>query len=392
MMANIAFGVITNNIDTFYPYCDFLLNAQKHGHEISKLYISYTNKLDEAKVNKMNQLVNIELLKINENSKLKSNLLDLGLSEIEVKRFIESQDLKKNGLVPYGKRRNIILASAILAEPKIDYLIFFDTDVKPYILLNKEGEIRDIDFVGRHISNLKKEDVVITTSDYTGYYIIPSMNFDGLEDLLTGLQKGRAYEFVKSDDNLITEENKNRLKVKRKNKILGGNHAIDLKKVNLLAPYYSTTYHYRQDLILGRGEDLLLGQKISKSNKKIVDVDMKIFHDTYKNYPEVPDLKNLDIRKKFYYACLGWIGRNHFLNWYLKNNEVIDNIELEKSKKIQRKKLVNGSYRLADKYNSPMFKDLPEAYSVAYSQLNHMIDDYETLMETWEKFISLLKK
>lgn len=391
-MANIAFGVITNNIDTFYPYLDFLLNAQKHGHEISKLYISYTNRLDEAKVNKMNQFVDIELLKINENAKLKSNLIDLGLSELEVKRFIKSQDLKKYGLVPYGKRRNIILAAALLAEPKIDYLIFFDTDVKPYILLNKEGEIRDIDFIGRHVSNLKKEDVVITTSNYTGYYIIPSMNFEELEDLLTGLQKGLTYDFVKSGDNLITEENKDRLKVKKKNKILGGNHAIDLNKVNLLAPYYSTTYHYRQNLILGRGEDLILGQKISKLNKKIIDVDMKIFHDTYKNYPEVPDIKNLDIRKKFYYACLGWIGRNTFSNWYLKNNEVINSIELEKCKKRQREKLVNGSYSFADKYNCPMFKDLPEAYSVAYSQLNHMIDDYEKLMEIWEKFISLLKK
>jgi hypothetical protein len=217
-------------------------------------------------------------------------------------------------------------------------------------------------------------------------------NFEELEDLLTGLQKGLTYDFVKSGDNLITEENKDRLKVKKKNKILGGNHAIDLNKVNLLAPYYSTTYHYRQNLILGRGEDLILGQKISKLNKKIIDVDMKIFHDTYKNYPEVPDIKNLDIRKKFYYACLGWIGRNTFSNWYLKNNEVINSIELEKCKKRQREKLVNGSYSFADKYNCPMFKDLPEAYSVAYSQLNHMIDDYEKLMEIWEKFISLLKK
>ncbi|MGM0445956.1 MAG: hypothetical protein ACQEQH_06065 [Bacillota bacterium] len=391
-MANIAFGVITNNIDTYYPYCDFLLNAQKHGHKISKLYISYTNKLDEIKVNKMKQFIDIELLKINENSKLKTDLLNLGLSEIEVKRLIESQDLKNYGLVPYGKRRNIILAAALLAEPKIDYLIFFDTDVKPYILINNKGEIRDVDFVGRHISNFKKEDVVITTSDYTGYYIIPSMNFKGLEDLLIGLQKEITYEYVKSsDDNLITEENKDNLKVKRKNKILGGNHAIDLNKVNLLAPYYSTTYHYRQDLILGRGEDLLMGDVISELNKKIIDVDMKIFHDTYKNYPEVPDLKNVDIRRKFYYACLGWIGRNPFLNWYLKNKGEIDSQEFDKNIISLREKLVNGSYSLADEYNSPMFKDLPEAYSVAYSQLDHMIDDYEKLMETWDKFISLLK-
>lgn len=392
-MANIAFGAITNNIDTFYPYCDFLLNAQKHGHEISKLYISYTDKLDEVKVNKMKQFVDIETFKINENNKLKRDLLDLGLTEIEVNRFIESQNLKQYGLVPYGKRRNIILAAALLAKPKIDYLLFFDTDVKPYVLLNKNGQLKDIDFVGEHISHLKKEDVVVTTSDYTGYYIIPTMDFKGLEDLLIGLQKEETYKYVKSKEkNLITEENKEKLKVKRKNKILGGNHAIDLNKYNLLVPYYSTTYHYRQDLILGRGEDLLLGQAITEINKKVVDIDLKIFHDTFKNYPEVPDLKNVDIRKKFYYACLGWIGRNPFLNWYLKNKGEIDSLQFDKYVKGLRKKLVNGSYSLAEEYNAPIFKDLPEAYSVAYSQLEHMIDEYEILMEIWNKFTSLIKK
>ncbi len=391
MMANIAFGAITNNVDTFYPYCDFLLNAQKHGHKISKLYISYTNKLDEEKVSKMKQFVDIELLKINENDKLKRNLIDLGMEENEVDCFIESKNLNKYGLVSYGKRRNIILTAALLAKPKIDYLIFFDTDVKPYVLLNEKGQLKDIDFVGNHISNLKKEDVVVTTSDYTGYYIIPTMDFKGLKDLLIGLQKEQTYNYVKSkENNLITEENKNKLKVKRKNKILAGNHAIDLNKYNLLVPYYSTTYYYRQELILGRGEDLLLGQSITELNKKIVDIDTKIFHDTFKNYPEVPSLKNVDIRKKFYYACLGWIGRNTFLNWYLKKKGQIDSIEFDKYVKGLREQLVNGSYSLAKEYNAPMFKDLPEAYSVAYSQLDHMIEDYELLMKLWNKFLTLL--
>jgi len=212
-----------------------------------------------------------------------------------------------------------------------------------------------------------------------------------LKDLLIGLQKEQTYNYVKSkENNLITEENKNKLKVKRKNKILAGNHAIDLNKYNLLVPYYSTTYYYRQELILGRGEDLLLGQSITELNKKIVDINTKIFHDTFKNYPEVPSLKNVDIRKKFYYACLGWIGRNTFLNWYLKNKGKIDSIEFDKYVKGLREQLVNGSYSLAKQYNAPIFKDLPEAYSVAYSQLDHMIEDYELLMKLWNKFLRLL--
>src|SRR6056297_3167864 len=133
-MSNIAFGVITNNIDTFYPYCDFILNARKHGHKIDKLFICYSHRLDQKKVDLMNEYVDIELLKINDNRKLKHKLLDFGLSKEEVEKLIDSQDLKKYGLVPYGKRRNIVLLAALLTEPSIDYLLFFDTDVKPYVL------------------------------------------------------------------------------------------------------------------------------------------------------------------------------------------------------------------------------------------------------------------
>jgi len=392
-MSKIALGVITNNVDTFYPYCDFILNAQKHGHEVEKLFICYSHRLNEKKVKTMQKYVDIELLKINNNEKLMKKLLDLGLKEIEVKKLIESQDLKKYGLVPYGKRRNIVLLAALLTEPSIDYLLFFDTDVKPYVLTDEQGNRRDIDFVGNHLKHLKKDDVVITTSDYTGYYIIPSMYFDGLEEMLKGLQKEKAYEFVKSEgNNLITESEEKILDVKDTNKILGGNHAIDLNKYELLSPYYSTTYHYRQDLVLGRGEDTLLGQVIPDLGGKIVDINTKIFHDTFDNYPEVPNIHNTDIRERFYCACLGWIGRNPFLNWYLKNKGEISVDQFNKDRKELREKLVKGSYSFADNYNCPKFKDLPEAFSLAYDQLDHMIDDYEKLMNIWDKFIEGIKQ
>lgn len=392
-MSNIAFGIITNNIDTFYPYCDFLLNAQKHGHDITKLFICYSHYLDEKKVKRMKEFVDIELLKINDNANLKKQLLEMGLTDIEIENLIYSKNLKKYDLVPYGKRRNIVLISALLSEPKIDYLMFFDTDVRPYILKDEAGNKIDIDFVGNHLNHLAKKDVVVTTSDYTGYYIIPSLHFKSLKEFLEGLQKEKAYEFVSSEDNkLITENKKNILKSKDTNKILGGNHGLDLNQYEMLTPYYSTTYHYRQQLILGRGEDTLLGQVIPDLGGKIIDVDMKIFHDTFGNFPEEPDFSNSDIRERFYKACLGWLGRNPFLNWYLKNKSEIEEIEFNNIRKKLRKKLVKGSYGLANKYNSPKFKDLPEAFSVAYSQLDKMIDDYQILMEIWEKFIEALKK
>ncbi len=392
-MSNIAFGVITNNVDKFYPYCDFILNAQEYGHQIEKLFICYSHRLNEKKVKRMRKYVDIELLKINNNSKLKNQLLDLGLTEFEVKKLIQSRDLKKHGLVPYGKRRNIVLLAALLSDPKIDYLMFFDTDVKPYVLADKKGNRIEIDFVGNHLKHLKEDKVVVTTSDYTGYYIIPSMYFDGLEELLIGLQKEKAYEFVKSEGhNLITAKEKDILNAKGTNKILGGNHAIDLNKYELLAPYYSTTYHYRQDLVLGRGEDTLLGQVIPDMGGKIIDIETKIFHDTFDNYPEVPNIHNTDIRERFYCACLGWLGRNPFLNWYLKNKGEIVPEKFDKNIKELRESLVEGSYQFADNYNSPKFKDLPEAFSVAYSQLDHMVDDYEQLMDIWDKFIAGLKQ
>ncbi|MGM0445635.1 MAG: hypothetical protein ACQEQH_04440, partial [Bacillota bacterium] len=262
-MSNVAFGIITNNVDTFYPYFDFILNAKNNGHKINKMFICYSHKLDEKKVNTIKKYVDIELLKINNNRKLKNDLLKLGLKENEIGMLIESQNLIKYGLVSYGKRRNIVLIAALLAEPKIDYLMFFDTDVRPYVLLDEKNNKKDIDFIGNHLKHLKKDKVVVTTSDYTGYYIIPSMNFEGLKELLEGVQKEKTYEFVKSEgNNLITQNKKNILNAKGTNKILGGNHALDLNKYKLLAPYYSTTYHFKDDLVLGRGEDTLLGKII----------------------------------------------------------------------------------------------------------------------------------
>ncbi|MBS3811503.1 MAG: hypothetical protein KGY44_06545, partial [Halanaerobiales bacterium] len=82
-MGNIAFGVITNNIDSFSPYCDFILNARKYGHDIQKLIICYSNKIDENVVKMLREYIDLELLKINKNEKLKKQLLNIGLSKTE---------------------------------------------------------------------------------------------------------------------------------------------------------------------------------------------------------------------------------------------------------------------------------------------------------------------
>ncbi|MBS3768582.1 MAG: hypothetical protein KGY75_10745, partial [Candidatus Cloacimonetes bacterium] len=117
---------------------------------------------------------------------------------------------------------------------------------------------------------------------------------------------------------------------------------------------------------MSRGEDTLLGQVIADLGGEVIDINTKIFHDTFGNFPEVPDINNADIKRRFYYACLGWLGRNTFLNWYLKEKGKISEEKYQKDIRELRKKLVRGSYAFAKAYNSPKFKDLPEAYSVAH--------------------------
>jgi hypothetical protein len=204
------------------------------------------------------------------------------------------------------------------------------------------------------------------------------MNFDGLEELLKGVQKKDAIDKVKDNQCLVTT-NASQDNIVETNKILGGNVAIKVKEHQHLAPFFSTSYSIGKEVVLTRGEDTLLGLVLSQSPYKCIDIDTKIFHNTFGNFPNKPEiLKEDSIKDRFYYACLGWIGRNPFLNW-LKKRDVKSIYEY------QRECLVKSSSKVSTYLKDQRFNNLPQAIDIAYKRLPLMIEEYERTMESYYK-------
>ena len=384
----ISIGVITKDFNSLEPIDEFLENASKHNHEIYSVIIVYSHGCDFRLVESLEKNVKVFLVKINDAPEIKRQLIKMGLSAENIEILLNCPALKKHGLVPYGLNRNYALIKALLSTS--DALVFIDTDVYPRVLVKKDDEVREkeIDFIGRHLEYLKKEEVIITTSDYSGYYIIPPMKFKGMKELFIGLQKEDAYEFLRNFDeyNYLNLDNYKKRKIFETDKILGGNVAIKLSALKELPPFFSTVYNVNGENVLSRGEDTLLGIKLKKSEKKCIDIDTKIFHNTFGNYPEVPDIKKEEsIKDRFYYTCLGWIGRNPFLNW-LKGEDI------EEVKNRQKKNIIIGSKALASYLNDERFLILPEALEISYHNLERVISEYENTMRAWNDFTKKLEK
>ena len=384
----ISIAVITKDFISLEPVDEFLENATKYNHKIYSIIIVYSHDCDFRLVESLGKKVKVFLVKINDAPEIKEQLIKMGLSTENIEILINCSALKKHGLVPYGLNRNYALIKALLSGSEA--LVFIDTDVYPRVLIKENNEVKEkeIDFIGRHLEYLGEEEVIITTSDYSGYYIIPPMRFTGMKELLIGLQKEGAYEFLKNFDEhdcLNLDNDKNR-KVFETNKILGGNVAIKLSALKELPPFFSTVYNVDSENVLSRGEDTILGIKLKKSDKKCIDIDTKIFHNTFGNYPEIPDIKRDDsIRDRFYYTCLGWIGRNPFLNW-LKGEDV------DEVKNRQRKNIIIGSKAVASYLNDERFLILPEALETSYRNLGRVINEYKNTMMAWNDFIEKLEK
>ena len=384
----ISIAVITKDFISLEPVDEFLENATKYNHKIYSIIIVYSHDCDFRLVESLTKKVKVFLVKINDAPEIKEQLIKMGLSTENIEILINCSALKKHGLVPYGLNRNYALIRALLSGSEA--LVFIDTDVYPRVLIKENNEVKEkeIDFIGRHLEYLGEEEVIITTSDYSGYYIIPPMSFTGMKELLIGLQKEKAYEFLKNFDEhdcLNLDNDKNR-KVFETNKILGGNVAIKLSALKELPPFFSTVYNVDSENVLSRGEDTILGIKLKKSDKKCIDIDTKIFHNTFGNYPEIPDIKRDDsIRARFYYTCLGWIGRNPFLNWLKRE-------DLEEVKNKQRENIIIGSKAVASYLNDERFLILPEALETSYRNLGRVINEYKNTMMAWNDFIEKLEK
>lgn len=384
----ISIGVITKDFNSLEPIDEFLENASKHNHKIYSVIIVYSHSCDFQLIESLREKVKVFLVKINDAPETKEQLINMGLYAENIEILLSCPTLKKYGKVPYGLNRNYALIKALLSGSEA--LVFIDTDVYPRVLVIEDDEVKEkeIDFIGRHLEYLKKEEVIITTSDYSGYYIIPPMSFTGMRELFIGLQKEGAYEFLRNSDNhnCLTLDNDKKRKIFETDKILGGNVAIKLSALKELPPFFSTVHNVNGENVLSRGEDTLLGIKLKKSDKKCIDIDTKIFHNTFGNYPEIPDIKkDKSIKDRFYYTCLGWIGRNPFLNW-LKEEDI------EKIKNRQRKNIIIGSKALASYLNDKRFLILPVALEISYHNLERVISEYKNTMRAWNDFIKKLEK
>jgi hypothetical protein len=215
------------------------------------------------------------------------------------------------------------------------------------------------------------------------------MKFEGMKELFIGLQKEDAYKFLIDSNKhkcLNVDNNKNR-QVFETNKILGGNVAIKLDAFDELPPFFSTVYDIKGEVVLTRGEDTLLGIKLKEiDNKKCIDIDTRIFHNTFGNYPEIPDIKkDNSIKDRFYYACLGWIGRNPFLNW-LKGKDI------KEIKNRQKENIIIGSKAITSYLNDERFLILPEALEISYNNLDNVIKEYKRTLKSWTEFINKIRE
>ncbi|GAB4117732.1 MAG: hypothetical protein Kow00103_14640 [Candidatus Caldatribacteriota bacterium] len=384
----ISLGIITKHFNSLEPLNEFLDNALKFKHKIYSIIIVYSHSCDFNLIDHLKRTVKVFPLKINYTPSIIEQLRKIEVSSESIKVLYNCPSLEKYGVVPYGQYRNYAIIQALLSGSEA--LIFVDTDVYPRVLVKENNQIveKEIDFLGRHLEYLQKEEVIITTSDYSGYYIIPPMQFTGMKELFFGLQKEDAYEFLIDAEkhNCLNLDNDKRRKVFETDKILGGNVAIKLDAFKKLPPFFSTIYDVNGEHILSRGEDTLLGVKLREIDKKCLDIDTRIFHNTFGNFPEIPDIRNdINIRDRFYYACLGWIGRNPFFNW-LKGED------LEEIKSYQKENLIIGSKAIASYLNEERFLIFPDALEISYRRLREVIKEYRKTLKAWNEFMEKLQR
>jgi hypothetical protein len=374
------------------PILRFLNNARQHGQAIDRFIVACSHGIDQQVLARLRREVQVDVVLPHGDAGLNGHLLAFGLSRDEVEGLLDVPSWSRHREVPYGAYRNAVLIHALLTG--MDYLLFFDTDIQPRVLTAHdagEPSWHEVDFVGRHLTHLTRPNVAATSSDYSGYYIIPPMNFDGLEDLLVGVGKDLALEYLaKSDEHGCLNLGPQQPGLPAPtDKVLGGNLGLSLDAPRRLAPFFSTTYETGQQCILGRGEDTLLGQAVRQSEGLALDIDLRVFHDTFNDFPHLPDVRRREVRDRFHRACLGWIGRNPFLTWYQAQAGLLD-ADFDTVISQQRESLVVGGARAAQFLDDPRFARLSDALADSLAALPDMIARYQRLMESWSVLIGHL--
>ena len=377
----IALGMIIRSLTSDEILMKFIENAEKYGHKIDCVIVAYSHQLDPQVEFNINSKVPLYTIDIKNPAYSADQFRRRDISDDSTQTLLKCPIDISIGLVPYGYNRNMVTIEAILRG--MDVLFFVDYDVYPSVLKKTpDGNVlEDVDFFGAHLEHLRAG-AQITTGEYSGYNILPPASFDGMEDLLKGLQKDDMLDYWQKSETHRCLSFQPHVRVPKPcTKILGGNAAVKLSALSSLPPFYSSYYTLSKELFLCRGEDTLLGLGIAKSGMVCTDIDLNPLHDTYKSFPAEPDLLNDPVTQdRFYYACTGWVGRNPFLN-YLRGTD------LESTREYQRGHLERGLRALADYTSNPMYHGVLRNFDVSWDNLGRYISEYEYVLDAWEEFL-----
>jgi len=378
-----ALGMIVRSLDSDAELMRFIENAEKYGHTLDCVIVAYGQHADPKVESKLKKKVRLFAVDINNPHYCLQQFRRLGISESAARTLLTCPAGMQGGMVPYGFNRNIVLIEAMLRG--IDILFFTDSDVLPCTLEISPGgrpASKDIDFFGAHLEQLEAGSQV-TTGEYSGYNILPPAMFDGMGDLLAGVQKAEMLEYWQNSNihRCLTVLPPVR-ETKPCTKVLGGNCAIRLSSLYRLPPFFSSYFTAGGEIFLCRGEDTVLGRGIAKSGSVCTDIGLYPLHDTYKDYPAEPNLRgDLKAQDRFYYACTGWVGRNPFLN-YLSGND------LSSTREYQQERLGIGLKALVEYTANPKFYEVAGNFQASWNSLERYISEYRQLLEAWEEFTS----
>lgn len=374
----IAIGMIVRNLISAYPLTEFLDNAEKYDHPIERVIVVYSHEADPEAIQELQRKAKVSLIRLQNYERAHMILKQLGVRFSSIQQLLFCPLIDTHGLIPYGFNRNHVLMEALFTG--VDYLIFVDSDVQPSVLhRTPDGEVgfEEVDFFGAHLYGMSLG-ATITSSDYSGYNILPPASFEGMTDLLWGLHKEDMAEFWQSSEvrgGLIVQE-AGTPELQPTTKVLGGNMGIRMSALTTLPPFFSPYYFYNKTPLLARGEDTLMGLAASRSQIKCLDIQTPIFHDTYGDYPKIPDLKNdSSVRDRLYYACTGWIGRNVFLRWKT-GRAPTEFFE-------RGRRLSDGAKALYRYTNDRRFLYLPDIQSAAEAWLPDMVKQHQKTKEAW---------
>ena len=377
----LALGLIMKSLNSDAEVMRFIDNAEKYGHALECVFVAYSQNLSPRAEESIRNKIPFYPIDIRDPGYCIDQFRRRGISDTSARTLLECPVDTGIGLVPYGFNRTIVTIEAILRG--VDVLFFVDYDVYPSVLKQSSGGrvIEEVDFFGEHLKHLNSGSQ-ITTGEYSGYNILPPASFDGMGDLLNGLQKPEMIEYWQSSGThrCLTYQTPVR-EPKPCTKILGGNTGIKLSAFSTLPPFFSSYYTIGDELFLCRGEDTVLGLGIAKSGVVCTDIGLNPLHDTYFGYPDEPDLLgDQSVQSRFYYACTGWVGRNPFLNH-------IRGSDMESVREYQRKTLEQGLTALSEYTSNPRFISVLNNFDVSWNNLGRYISEYETVLEAWSEFL-----